>query len=160
MVCLCGIEAQKDHNIGGKKFITLVQPLSQWQECVKISALPLIQLNAIKPEYIQAIINAISELGPYMVIWPGIVLLHGRPEDGVVRISMSLTKLSTPVNFGHLSNDPVDLVFTLGAIDKQSHLRALLELAELCNRPELLSQLRSTDSIDNIIQIIHQIPTH
>ncbi len=80
-------------------------------------------------------------MGTYAVIAPGIVLLHARPEDGVLKPGLAMVTLSTPVNFGHTENDPVDLVFALAATDKTSHLQGLQELAQLLSDGEVLKGL-------------------
>ena len=45
-----------------------------------------------------------------MVVMPGVVLLHAKPDYGVNRLGISLSTLKTPVEFGHDKNDPVDIV--------------------------------------------------
>ena len=74
-------------------------------------------------------IHTAEELGPYIVIAPGIAMPHSRPEDGVLKPCVALMTLSTPVNFGNEENDPVRLVFSFGAPDKEQHVEALRELA-------------------------------
>lgn len=38
--------------------------------------------GAIEPRYIDAMINTVKEIGPYIVIAPGIAMPHARPEAG------------------------------------------------------------------------------
>ena len=40
------------------------------------------------------------------------------------RMCMSLVRLASPIEFGSEANDPVDLVFAFGAVDKEAHLQA------------------------------------
>jgi len=42
----------------------------------------------------------------------------------VKRMCMSLVRLASPIEFGSEANDPVDLVFAFGAVDKEAHLQA------------------------------------
>jgi mannitol/fructose-specific phosphotransferase system IIA component (Ntr-type) len=72
-----------------------------------------------------------------------IVLLHARPEDGVRRPCLALLSLMEPVAFGHSVNDPVDLVVAFGAVDKEAHLDALQQLAQLLSDPFALAALRA-----------------
>jgi len=102
----------------------------------------LVQAGAVEPGYVKAMKRVMDELGPYCVIAPGIALLHARPEDGVIRTCLSLITLKTPVAFGHSSNDPVDIAFALGAIDKRSHIEALAELAEFLSKEDFLQSIR------------------
>jgi mannitol/fructose-specific phosphotransferase system IIA component (Ntr-type) len=107
----------------------------------------LVESEAVEPRYIEAMKRVLREMGPYAVIAPGIVLLHARPEDGVRRPCLAMLTLATPVPFGHSQNDPVDLVFAMGAVDKQAHVAALQELARLLMDSPTLERIRSaTDS--------------
>jgi PTS system ascorbate-specific IIA component len=76
-------------------------------------------------------IQAFEELGPYMVIAPGIALAHARPSDAVLETGLSLVTLTEPVEFGSQSNDPVSLVIGLAAKDHDSHIDLLAALSEL-----------------------------
>jgi PTS system ascorbate-specific IIA component len=111
--------------------------------------------GAIEPEYASAMQRVMDELGPYCVIAPGIALLHARPEDGVLRSCLGLITLKTPVVFGHSANDPVDLAFALGALDKQSHIRALAQLAEYLSQEGFLCGLREAVTTDILKDFIY-----
>ena len=114
-----------------------------WQEAVERVGELLVGSGAVETRYIEAMKLVLSEMGPYAVIAPGIVLLHARPEDGVRRPCLALMTLATPVPFGHSQNDPVDLVVALGAVDKQAHVVALQELARLLMDQPTLERIRS-----------------
>jgi mannitol/fructose-specific phosphotransferase system IIA component (Ntr-type) len=115
------------------------------EEIIQKAGDMLVEAGAIKPEYIQAMKKGIDELGPYCVIAPGITLLHARPEDGVERACLSLLTLRNPVKFGHSTNDPVDVVFALGAKDKNDHIEALAELAGFLAKEDFLQVLRNSE---------------
>ncbi|MEI8632679.1 PTS sugar transporter subunit IIA [Vibrio sp. PP-XX7] len=70
-------------------------------------------------------------IGPYYVLGPGIAMPHSRPEDGVNRIALSLSVFKQGVSFGSEENDPVHLLVTLAAIDSNSHVDIIAQLAEL-----------------------------
>jgi PTS system ascorbate-specific IIA component len=75
-------------------------------------------------------VATVEQLGPYIVIAPGIALAHARPSPAVRRAAISLVTLLEPVAFGHRENDPVRLVIGLAAIDEERHITALSTLAE------------------------------
>ena len=75
-------------------------------------------------------IATVEQLGPYIVIAPGIALAHSRPSPAVRRAGISLVTLAEPVEFGHRQNDPVSLVVGLAAPDDEGHVTALATLAE------------------------------
>jgi mannitol/fructose-specific phosphotransferase system IIA component (Ntr-type) len=125
-----------------------------WQEAVHLSGQLLVDNGSVEPAYVDAMERVLRELGPYAVIAPGIVLLHARPEDGVLEPCMGLVTLSTPVRFGHSQNDPVDIVIALGAVDKKGHIQALQRLAGLLGDPDGLTRLRSASTDDVLLSVI------
>jgi transcriptional antiterminator/mannitol/fructose-specific phosphotransferase system IIA component (Ntr-type) len=124
-----------------------------WQAAVDQAAWPLLNTGAIKARYIEAMKKIIYEYGPYMVAWPGIALLHARPEDGVGQLCMSLITLQEPIAFGHETNDPVDIVIALGAVDDRLHLPALLELYDLLQEDEAVSTIRDAQTRSEILRL-------
>lgn len=127
-----------------------------WEEVVAIAGQLLLDEGSIEPSYIDAMREVIHSLGPYVVIAPGVALLHGRPQHGVNRICMSLVVLKTPVNFGHPENDPVTLAFALGGVDERSHLDALAQLATLLSDEEANQRLRSAKTVDEVLEVIRR----
>ena len=128
--------------------------VSNWEEAADAVGALLVDAGQVDPEYIPAMKRVLKEMGPYAVIAPGIVLLHSRPEDGVREPCLGLITLSTPVEFGHSQNDPVDLVFALGATDKKGHINALQQLARLLGDSEALAQLRSAQDRETLLKVI------
>ena len=125
-----------------------------WEEAVQAVGELLLSAGKIKPEYITSMKRVLKEMGPYAVIAPGIVLLHARPEDGVIEPCLGLITLVEPVPFGHPENDPVDLVFALGAVDKHAHITALQQLAELLGDSVKLQEIRSAPDNGSLYKIL------
>ena len=101
-----------------------------WREAIRAVCAPLLEAEAIRSAYIDRCIEMVDEHGPYMVVAPGIALAHARPEDGVLKLCLSVATLSDPVLFHHPQNDPVDLMFAFGSPDDQQHIHLLAALAE------------------------------
>ncbi len=114
-----------------------------WQEVVEKAGAKLVELGAIETRFVNAMKEIILDYGPYMVIWPGVVLLHAPPR-GVRRLCMELVNLKTPVPFGHLENDPVKIAIVLGAIDNHSHINALMELNQVMKDEKARSAIGNT----------------
>ncbi len=115
----------------GEGSIRLKQNCLNWKESFQVAGSALVESKRTTEDYIQEMIQAFEELGPYMVIAPGIALAHGRPSDSVLETGLSLVTLSNPIEFGHSSNDPVSLVIGLAAVDHDSHVDLMSALAEL-----------------------------
>ena len=113
----------------------------------------LVKKGVAKEEYIEAMIENVRINGTYIVIAPGIAMPHARPEEGALGIGFSLITLDQPVNFGHPKNDPVQLVVALCAIDHQTHLNALADLAELLSDEENVQKILKADKAAEVIAI-------
>ncbi|AGB20096.1 BglG family transcription antiterminator [Thermoanaerobacterium thermosaccharolyticum] len=137
-----------------ERTIKLNVEVKDWEEAVKVGGELLEQDGAIEHRYIDAMINSVKEIGPYIVIAPGIAMPHARPEAGVKKIGMSLITLKNPVNFGNKENDPVKIVVCLCAVDHSAHLKALSELVELLGDERFISTLLNSSSQDEIFNYI------
>lgn len=125
-----------------------------WKEAVKAGTDLLLDAGCIGPEYLEAIIRHHEELGPYMVVAPGIVLAHARPEEGAKKVGLSLVTLKEPIVFGNITNDPAKLVLTFSTVDQQVHLDLLGKLMELLSNEADIAQMMREDSVDMIIDMV------
>nr|WP_263324629.1 BglG family transcription antiterminator [Neobacillus sp. Marseille-Q6967] len=138
------------HELLKAETVQVVEQLSDWEEAVKIAANPLLATGAIESSYIDAMIENIKTLGPYVVIGPEVAIPHARPESGVNQVGMSFLKLNQPVYFLNDEKYPVRLLFCIAAIDNTTHLKALSQLTKLLsekNNIELLKEMQSTEKI-------------
>ena len=69
---------------------------------------------------------------------------------------MSLATFSDPIAFGHKSNDPVSVVFTLASQKKDSHLDLMNSLSKQLIKPEFLKMLFTCDNVDEMLNFIRQ----
>lgn len=99
------------------------------EQAIRASGDLLVSSGRVTAEYVEQMLAAVAEFGPYIVIAPGIALAHARPSEAVLETGLSLAVLASPVEFGS-HNDPVSLVFGLAAVDHDSHIEVLATLAE------------------------------
>jgi len=137
-----------------KETIALGLNVRDWQEAVREAGSLLVKAGGVEPRYVEAMIQMVQEIGPYIVIAPGVALPHARPEDGVKRACMSLMTLDPPVNFGNEYNDPVELVVAFGTTDNKAHIAALAELAKLLGDANTLESLKRASSPAEILKLI------
>ena len=128
-------------NAFGDGSIKIQQSVTSWRESFEVAGAGLDDSNRTVAAYTQEMIQAFEELGPYMVIAPGIALAHGRPSESVIETGLSLVTLSTPIAFGSESNDPVSLVIGLAATDHDSHIDLMAALSELLMSEEKVTLL-------------------
>lgn len=130
-----------------KELIKVNEVCGDWKEAIKIGAKLLEDKGIVNESYKEAIINNFFELGPYMVIAPGIVLSHARPECGVNKTGVSIVTLKNPIDFGSEQNDPVKLVVTLAAKDNNNHIDLIAGLMQLfMNEEDLKVILEASDN--------------
>ncbi len=132
--------------------IRLQVPVNDWKEAVEVGGGLLVETGKCEPRYVEAMVRAVQELGPYMFLAPGLSLAHARPEDGALAVGLSIVTLSTPVNFGSEANDPVKLVISFCGIDHDSHIEMLKALAEFLMVDENQNLLNSSNSVEEILQ--------
>jgi PTS system ascorbate-specific IIA component len=125
-----------------------------WRAAVRAAGDRLVRGGATRAAYTDEMIAAVEELGPYMVIAPGIALAHSRPSPAVLRAGISVVTLRQPVTFGHPQNDPVRLVVGLAALDEKGHVTALSTLAEFladATRLEALIAARTPEEVRGMV---------
>lgn len=136
--------------------IKLHQTADTWQEAITKASQPLLEQNAIKPSYVEAMIQSVHQNGPYIVIAPQVAIPHARPEDGVNKLSMTLMSFNQPISFSKDGKKQVRLVIVLAAIDSMSHLKALKQLTMLLSEEKRTKQLIEAEDLASVQKLIDQ----
>lgn len=131
--------------------IQILPQVDSWEEAIKIASRPLLEKGYIEPRYIDTMISKVNELGFYIVLSEDVAMPHSRPEDGVLKMGMSLLKLDTPAKFG---NNNIQIIITLAAKDNESHIDALTNLVELLNEDEKIEKIKLAKTNQEILEII------
>lgn len=130
-----------------------------WQAALRLAGEGLVAVGATTDAYTDEMIAAVTELGPYIVVAPGLALAHSRPSPAVLRTGLSWVGLAEPVRFGHSTNDPVDLVIGLAALDHDGHLDAMSALAAVLADEDGLARLRAASDPDEVVAILDDLTT-
>ena len=131
-----------------------IAPVADFSQAVLESG-KLLQISGrVKSDYVDQMLAAVTDYGPYIVIAPGIAIAHSRPGDAVLETGLSLFKPVEPVVSGHSSNDPVALVFGLAAYDHSSHIDLMKDLASVLANEETVKSLLNSSSIGEIRKLI------
>ncbi|GAB6876329.1 PTS sugar transporter subunit IIA [Thermaerobacter litoralis] len=125
-----------------------------WETAVEEAGRLLVAIGAAQPSYVQAMVATVRELGPYIVIAPGIALPHARPDAGALRSAVSFVRLRPAVPFGNQDLDPVDLVFGLAAVDGEAHLEMMADLATVLGDDTIVQALRAARSAGDVLRIL------
>ncbi|UJF27501.1 PTS sugar transporter subunit IIA [Planococcus sp. 107-1] len=133
-----------------EKLVALDIPAETPEAAIKAAGDLLVASDLVESGYVEAMVESYRENGPYFVLAPQIALPHARPEDGVKEASVAFVRLKDPVVFGSAANDPVSLVFALGASTSDEHLLVMKELVMLLNNPEKVERLKNINSYEEL----------
>lgn len=134
--------------------VRLQEPSQPWQSLVRESAHLLEQAGITSAAYTDAIFDSIEHNGDYMVVAPGVLLAHARPEHGALGTGLSLITVREPVAFNDNPSKPVQLFFTLAADDAETHVGLLSTLAAVLVDDALSTELMSSSDVDRVISIL------
>ena len=138
-----------------RETIEIVVGANSWEKVVEMAGNLLLKAGAIWPSYIKAMIDMISLYGPYMVIAPGVALLHAGPEMGAKRLAISLVLLRKPVPFGHKTFDPITIAFAFSSVDHFSHFQTINTLMELLGNKTKRDQILASSSKEDLLTLIN-----
>ncbi|ATY55996.1 TPA: PTS sugar transporter subunit IIA [Staphylococcus argenteus] len=137
------------------KRIIVKEQVNNWNEAITIASQPLLQEQVIEQGYVEAMIESVNELGPYIVIAPEIAIAHARPNNNVHQVGLSLLKLNQHVAFCD-EDHYASLIFVLSAIDNHSHLSILQILATILGDNQTVQQLLNAKNVQEITTILKE----
>ena len=129
-----------------------------WEAAIRIVGGLLEKAGSVTPKYTQSMIDAVKEMGPYMVILPNFALAHAAPSEAVLKDDTALITLKKPVDFGS-QNDPVYVVLAICSQDGKSHMASLTKIAEMLMKENTLDELKQAASVEEILAIINKDST-
>ncbi|MEX5397394.1 PTS sugar transporter subunit IIA [Streptococcus sp. ZJ93] len=134
--------------------IQVVTKEYDWPDAIKLVGQPLLDKSIITQNYVSAMINSVSEYGPYIVIGPHLALAHARPQDGANELGLSVAVFEKPVYFGPEEEQQVSVIFCLSAVDAFSHLNIMKSLVNLIRHTDKIEQLSRARHIETVKQIL------
>lgn len=113
--------------------IKLNQTAANWEDAIKIGTDMLVASGAIEPRYYDNIVSKIKEMGPYIVLAPGLAMPHARPEEGVLKTAFGLVTLKEPVDF---DGESISVLVTLAGSDSDTHMEGIMEITQVFDDPD------------------------
>lgn len=123
-----------------------------WQNAIKVCAKPLLKEEYITINYVDAMIENVYELGTYIILVDGFALPHSKPEDGSLKVGVSILTLKEPVIFP--GGKPVNVIMTLSTSKANEHLQALVDLSNFLKMDNVIEKLVSLETAEQIYQYI------
>jgi mannitol/fructose-specific phosphotransferase system IIA component (Ntr-type) len=127
-----------------------------WKAAVRAVGRILVENGAAEDRYVEAMVNLAAELGPYIVMTPGIAIPHARPEEGARKVGFAAVKLATPINFGNEDNDPVYLVLGFCTPDANAHIDLLTKIASVLEKGDILDSIKIAKTPEDIASLFNQ----
>lgn len=131
-------------------------PAEIWEDVIRHGGQLMVDAGFTEPTYIEAMVEVVREMGPYIVLAPGLAMPHARPEMGVKQVGTALVTLEKPVDFGSPENDPVSVALFLCAPNKDEHIQLLSDIATLFEDEEFLDAAANFESIEDVQEFLSE----
>ena len=125
-------------------------PAETWEDVIRHGGQLMVDAGFTDPTYTEAMIDVVRDMGPYIVLAPGLAMPHARPEMGAKQVCAALVTLEKPIDFGSPENDPVSVAVFLCAPNKEEHIQLLTDIATLFEDEEFLDAAVNFESIEDV----------
>ncbi|MGO2658691.1 PTS sugar transporter subunit IIA [Mycetocola reblochoni] len=133
--------------------ISLRAEAADWRQAVARAGEALERSGATLAGYADRMVEVITAYGAYVVVAPGLALVHARPGDDVLSEGIAVVTLAEPVSFGHPYNDPVSVVVAVASVSNDEHVTSVAELANVFNDPQAVPRLAAATSVDEVSRL-------
>lgn len=125
-------------------------PAETWEDVIRHGGQLMVDAGFTDPTYTEAMIDVVRDMGPYIVLAPGLAMPHARPEMGAKQVGAALVTLEKPIDFGSPENDPVSVAVFLCAPNKDEHIQLLTDIATLFEDEEFLDAAVNFESLEDV----------
>lgn len=125
-------------------------PAETWEDVIRHGGQLMVDAGFTDPTYTEAMIDVVRDMGPYIVLAPGLAMPHARPEMGAKQVGAALVTLEKPIDFGSPENDPVSVAIFLCAPNQDEHIQLLTDIATLFEDEEFLDAAVNFESIEDV----------
>ena len=132
------------------------QKFATWEEAIAYSGGLLLERGKVTQKYIEAMIENIKTLGPYISIAPNIAMPHARPEDGVNEKGISVVVLKEPVFIGGEADKQARILICLAATDANSHIKLIQTIAEWLSDEQFIQQMLEVETEERLHELLQK----
>lgn len=123
-----------------------------WREAIRIASAPLLKQELIEQRYVDRMIGAVEDFGPYMVLTPGTAYVHAGVNDGTFANCVAICVLAREIPLGPANEKRIRTIIVLGMHDKNRS--DLLNLAPIFERPETIAALEDGGlNVDDVLEL-------
>lgn len=128
-----------------------------WEDAIKLGVELLVKNDIATSELANKIIESTKEHGPYYVISDRLALAHTSVGDYNKKIGMSLIVFKQPIKFSDKERHNVNLLFTLSAIDSNSHMDIMQKFANIFMEKNIVEKILNEKNIYEILNILEGV---
>ncbi|MEA4970060.1 MAG: PTS sugar transporter subunit IIA [Candidatus Pelethousia sp.] len=129
---------------------------NNWEEAISAAGEIMVRNGHVTAEYVRAMQQAVNELGPYIVIAPGLAMPHANSAQGVKQSAISIITLESPVAFGHKANDPVHMIVGVAGMNDGQHMDIIQAIASVFEEEGALAALLKMCDKETIAEIFNR----
>ena len=126
------------------EYVQVIEDISNWDEALRIATAPLVKYEIIKEGYVQALLNDNTNLS---VIGRNVAIPHIECEGMVEGDAFSLLVLNKPIMFQGFQ---IRMIVPLAIKNETQHVRALMELYEIAQNENLISEICDLNGVNAI----------
>lgn len=132
--------------------VQIMEKVEDWKDAIRVSLKALVDGGYVEERYVDNVIESTIHFGPYYVLTKDIALIHGRPEEGVLKKQLAVTLLREPVQFS-TDGYPVRLLIALAATDAESHSDVMKVLATVFMDESKIDEMVHADTKEQLYQL-------
>lgn len=125
---------------------------SDWRQAVNEVGSILVEKGKCDQEFINQMIETVDKLGPYMILLPDVALFHAPPGSYVHEPCLSFITLKDPVYFSEFENQRIKCAFALGAVDSESHMTSIQQVAMLLQNQRFIELATNNGSLEELME--------
>lgn len=146
-----------DNKVSKLSLINIMENSMSWESAI-YEGVKLLESNNISTiDLADAIIESTKKYGPYYVLLPKIALAHTRVGSYNKSIGMSLILFKKPIMFSDQERHKVSLLFTLSAIDTDSHMNILQKFANLLSDNNIVEKALNSSTKEELLELFNEI---
>lgn len=126
------------------------------ENAIRQTAQPLIAEGKIEERYVSAMLKLVETMPRHMVLCKGFFMPHAAPIDGVNETSMSLMIFQNAIETD-FETEGIHAVLVVAAEDDSKHMRAMQQLVDILNHPNIVDQLKGCSDEKEVLRVLKRI---
>lgn len=137
--------------------INIINKQVTWEEAIYEGVKLLVNNNIATLELANSIIENTKKLGPYYVLLPKVALAHTNIGSYNKEMGLSLVLFKESVKFSDEERHEVMLLFTLSAIDADSHMNILQKFANTLSNNQIIEKALNSSSKEELLELFKEL---